>query len=241
MAGPESTANMLAQVGQATGQAYAELRDTLDSRTTHLTVATIAERDLIPMEQRYDGMWVEVLTGDELYYWDVATQDYIDYLNGGEESSSVIPPMSKLLLTDFSNAEPDKFPASIIALLKGDKGDKGDAGTNGTNGTDGLKGDKGDKGNAGTNGTNGTDGLKGDKGDKGDAGSFDGSLKTVNGQSLAGSGNVEISGGMSLGPIQTTGNVWGTDRWVIPDNCVMVNAHERSDWGFVYYRYRAIA
>ena len=52
----------------------------------------------------------------------------------------------------------------------------------------GLKGDKGDKGDKGEQGERGEQGLKGDKGDKGDTPT----LKTINGQSLIGSGDITI-------------------------------------------------
>lgn len=52
----------------------------------------------------------------------------------------------------------------------------------------GLKGDKGDKGEQGERGERGERGLKGDKGDKGDTPS----LKTINGQSIVGSGDITI-------------------------------------------------
>lgn len=62
---------------------------------------------------------------------------------------------------------------------RGEKGDKGDQGEQGIQGERGLKGEKGDRGERG---------LKGDKGDKGDTPT----LKTINGQSLIGSGDITI-------------------------------------------------
>ena len=69
--------------------------------------------------------------------------------------------------------------------LKGDKGDKGDRGEQGIQGLKGDKGDKGDRGEQGIQGIQGERGLKGDKGDTP-------TLKTINGQSLVGSGDITI-------------------------------------------------
>lgn len=52
----------------------------------------------------------------------------------------------------------------------------------------GLKGDKGDKGEQGERGIQGIQGERGEKGDKGDTPT----LKTINGQSLIGSGDITI-------------------------------------------------
>ena len=65
---------------------------------------------------------------------------------------------------------------------KGEKGDRGDTGP---------KGDKGDQGEQGIQGIQGIQGLKGEKGDKGDPGDIP-TLKTINGQSLIGDGDIII-------------------------------------------------
>lgn len=65
---------------------------------------------------------------------------------------------------------------------KGDKGDQGEQGIQGIQGIQGLKGEKGDRGERGERGE------KGDKGDKGDTPT----IKTINGQSLIGSGDIVI-------------------------------------------------
>ena len=65
---------------------------------------------------------------------------------------------------------------------KGEKGDRGDTGP---------KGDKGDQGEQGIQGIQGIQGLKGEKGDKGDPGDIP-SLKTINGESLIGEGDIII-------------------------------------------------
>ena len=87
-----------------------------------------------------------------------------------------------------------------IQGIKGDKGDKGDKGERGEQGLKGDKGDKGDKGEQGERGERGErgeqgiQGLKGEKGEKGDKGDPGDTptLKTINGQSLIGNGDITI-------------------------------------------------
>ena len=101
---------------------------------------------------------------------------------------------------------------SSLQGVKGDKGDKGDVGETGPQGLQGPKGeqglqgergpkgekgdrgpkgDKGDQGEQGIQGIQGIQGLKGEKGDKGDPGDIP-SLKTINGESLIGEGDIII-------------------------------------------------
>ena len=101
---------------------------------------------------------------------------------------------------------------SSLQGVKGDKGDKGDVGETGPQGLQGPKGeqgiqgergpkgekgdrgpkgDKGDQGEQGIQGIQGIQGLKGEKGDKGDPGDIP-TLKTINGQSLIGDGDIII-------------------------------------------------
>lgn len=94
--------------------------------------------------------------------------------------------------------------------VKGDKGDKGDVGETGPEGPQGIQGiqgatgergeqgPQGERGPAGEKGDRGDTGPKGDKGDPGEKGEKGDtpSLKTINGQSLVGEGNIEISGGV---------------------------------------------
>ena len=72
--------------------------------------------------------------------------------------------------------------------IKGDKGDKGEQGERGIQGIQGERGERGEKGERGEQGIQGERGEKGDKGDKGDTPT----LKTINGQSLVGSGDITI-------------------------------------------------
>ena len=75
-----------------------------------------------------------------------------------------------------------------IQGLKGEKGEKGDRGERGEQGLKGEKGDKGDQGEQGIQGIQGERGERGEKGDKGDTPT----LKTINGQSLVGNGDITI-------------------------------------------------
>ena len=77
---------------------------------------------------------------------------------------------------------------------KGEKGDRGEKGEKGDRGDTGPKGDKGDQGEQGIQGIQGIQGLKGEKGDKGDKGDPGDTptLKTINGQSLIGDGDIII-------------------------------------------------
>ena len=71
---------------------------------------------------------------------------------------------------------------------KGEKGDTGERGPKGEKGDQGLQGIQGERGLKGEKGDRGERGLKGDKGDPGDTPT----LKTINGQSLVGSGDITI-------------------------------------------------
>lgn len=75
--------------------------------------------------------------------------------------------------------------------LQGERGPAGEKGEKGDRGDTGPKGDKGDQGEQGIQGIQGIQGLKGEKGDKGDPGDIP-SLKTINGESLIGEGDIVI-------------------------------------------------
>ena len=80
---------------------------------------------------------------------------------------------------------------------KGEKGDRGEKGEKGDRGDTGPKGDKGDQGEQGIQGIQGIQGLKGEKGDRGERGEKGEkgdtpTLKTINGQSLIGDGDIII-------------------------------------------------
>ena len=78
-----------------------------------------------------------------------------------------------------------------IQGLKGEKGEKGDRGERGEQGLKGEKGDKGDQGEQGIQGIQGERGERGERGEKGDKGDTP-TLKTINGQSLVGNGDITI-------------------------------------------------
>ena len=77
---------------------------------------------------------------------------------------------------------------------RGEQGIQGERGPKGEKGDRGPKGDKGDQGEQGIQGIQGIQGLKGEKGDKGDKGDPGDtpSLKTINGESLIGDGDIII-------------------------------------------------
>ena len=74
---------------------------------------------------------------------------------------------------------------------KGEKGEKGDIGERGPKGDQGERGEQGLQGIQGERGLKGEKGDRGEKGDKGDPGDTP-TLKTINGQSLVGSGDIVI-------------------------------------------------
>ena len=78
--------------------------------------------------------------------------------------------------------------------IQGERGERGLQGEKGDRGDTGPKGDKGDQGEQGIQGIQGIQGLKGEKGDKGDKGDPGDTptLKTINGQSLIGDGDIII-------------------------------------------------
>lgn len=83
---------------------------------------------------------------------------------------------------------------------KGEQGLQGERGPKGEKGDRGPKGDKGDQGEQGIQGIQGIQGLKGEKGDRGERGERGEkgekgdtpSLKTINGESLIGDGDIII-------------------------------------------------
>lgn len=76
-------------------------------------------------------------------------------------------------------------------------GPQGERGEIGPQGPAGEKGEKGDKGDTGAQGPEGPQGPKGDKGDTGPKGedAVLPSFKTINGETITGSGDIVISGG----------------------------------------------
>lgn len=97
-----------------------------------------------------------------------------------------------------------KDGATIQVNVKGSKGDKGNPG---------IQGEKGEQGERGPQGEQGIQGIQGVKGDKGNDGvvqdvllngvsTLDGTnsninIKTINGQDITGTGNIEITSGVS--------------------------------------------
>ena len=84
-----------------------------------------------------------------------------------------------------------------IPSLQGPQGEKGEKGEKGDTGERGPKGDQGERGEQGLQGIQGERGLKGEKGDRGEKGDKGDpgdtpTLKTINGQSLVGSGDITI-------------------------------------------------
>ena len=80
---------------------------------------------------------------------------------------------------------------------RGEQGIQGERGPKGEKGDRGPKGDKGDQGEQGIQGIQGIQGLKGEKGDRGERGEKGEkgdtpTLKTINGQSLIGDGDIII-------------------------------------------------
>ena len=100
--------------------------------------------------------------------------------------------------------------------IQGEKGEKGDTGAQGPQGIQGEKGDKGDTGEQGPQGIQGEKGEKGDKGDtgaqgpKGDSGDT-GDFKTINGNSITGTGNITIGSALNY-------TSSGTSKGIVPTN-----------------------
>ena len=88
-----------------------------------------------------------------------------------------------------------------IPSLQGPQGEKGEKGDRGEQGLQGERGEQGIQGERGIQGIQGEKGDRGEKGDKGDPGDTP-SLKTINGQSLVGSGDIIIQTDTSS--LQTT-------------------------------------
>ena len=139
----------------------------------------------------------------------------------------------------------------------GEKGDKGDPGIQGPKGERGERGERGEKGDPGIQGPRGERGEKGEKGDTGPAGTTDynelnnkpdltqyatkeevnskqdelisgSNIKTINNQSLLGSGNIDIQGGS--GSSYTAGkNINITDNVISTTNDIDVTTIKTED------------
>jgi hypothetical protein len=124
--------------------------------------------------------------------WNIST---ISYVNPSPPSSPYFSLGGSLVgnATTMVSVPVNCAITIIFDGINGTNGTSGSSGRSGTNGTSGAAGGtSGTNGTTGTSGTSGVSGLNGTNGSSGSSG-ITPPIKTINGQSLVGSGNVTIA------------------------------------------------
>ena len=199
-----------------------ELDYTIDTEHSNILVCSVDYRLLHPNASY--GVFVEGYLNDQHFRWEMAAREGI--LIVSNTSGMVIPDTVQVVdlkgRVGFGTVSWAVGPQGP----QGEKGDKGDTGIQGPRGERGEKGDKGDTGPAGTTDyndlTNKPDlsqyATKEEVNSKQDTLISGSNIKTINNQSLLGSGNIEIQGG-SGGSSYTAGkNIDITDNVISTTN-----------------------
>lgn len=200
-----------------------ELDYTVDPEHSNILVCSVDYRLLHPNASY--GVYVEGYLNDQHFRWEMAAREGILIVSNTSgmvipDTVQVVDLKGRVGFGTVSWAVGPQGPAGE----KGDPGEKGDKGDTGIQGPRGERGERGEKGDKGDPGIQGQRGEKGDKGDTGPAGTTDyneltnkpdlsqyatkeevnakqdtlisgSNIKTINNQSLLGSGNIDIQGG----------------------------------------------
>ena len=204
-----------------------DLNYTIDPEHSNVLICDVDYRLLHPNASY--GVYVEGYLNDKHIRWEMAAREGILVVNNTSgmvipDTVQVVDLSGRVGFGTVSWAVGPQGPAGE----KGEKGDKGDTGIQGPKGERGERGERGEKGDKGDPGIQGPRGEKGDKGDTGPAGTTDyndltnkpdlsqyatkeelngkqdtlisgSNIKTINNQSILGSGNIEIQGGSGGG------------------------------------------
>ena len=245
------TVNLICSKHNTTG---IELDYTIDPEHANILICNVDYR-LVHPNSSY-GVYVEGYLNEQHIRWEMAAREGILIVNNTSgmvipETVQVVDLQGRVGFGTVSWAVGPQGP-------QGEKGDKGDPGIQGPRGERGERGEKGDKGDPGIQGPRGERGEKGDKGDTGPAGTTDynelnnkpdlsqyatkeevnskqdtlisgENIKTINGNSILGSGNIDIQGG-SGGSSYTAGkNIEIADNVISTTNDIDVTTVKTGD------------
>ena len=179
-----------------------DLKTRLKENSNILKADSLKRSDIASLISEVSGLTNKITT----------LQEEVNTIKSNSSEAISISPNGVESISEDRVRELIQEQISSLQGVKGDKGDKGDVGETGPQGLQGPKGeqgiqgergpkgekgdrgpkgDKGDQGEQGIQGIQGIQGLKGEKGDKGDPGDIP-SLKTINGESLIGEGDIVI-------------------------------------------------
>ena len=182
-----------------------DLDYTIDTAHSNILVCSVDYRLLHPNASY--GVYVEGYLNDQHFRWEMAAREGI--LIVSNTSGMVIPDTVQVVdlqgrvgFGTVSWAVGPQGPAGE----RGEKGDKGDPGIQGPRGERGERGEKGEKGDTGPSGTTDYNELtnkpdlnqyatKEEVNAKQDTLISGSNIKTINGQDILGSGDIDISGG----------------------------------------------
>ena len=185
-----------------------DLKTRLKENSNILKADSLKRSDIASLISEVSGLTNKITT----------LQEEVNTIKSNSSEAISISPNGVESISEDRVRELIQEQISSLQGVKGDKGDKGDVGETGPQGLQGPKGeqglqgergpkgekgdrgpkgDKGDQGEQGIQGIQGIQGLKGEKGDRGERGEKGEkgdtpTLKTINGQSLIGDGDIII-------------------------------------------------
>ena len=185
-----------------------DLKTRLKENSNILKADSLKRSDIASLISEVSGLTNKITT----------LQEEVNTIKSNSSEAISISPNGVESISENRVRELIQEQISSLQGVKGDKGDKGDVGETGPQGLQGPKGeqglqgergpkgekgdrgpkgDKGDQGEQGIQGIQGIQGLKGEKGDRGERGERGEkgdtpTLKTINGQSLIGDGDIII-------------------------------------------------
>ena len=182
-----------------------DLKTRLKENSNILKADSLKRSDIASLISEVSGLTNKITT----------LQEEVNTIKSNSSEAISISPNGVESISEDRVRELIQEQISNLQGVKGDKGDKGDVGETGPQGLQGPKGeqgiqgergpkgekgdrgpkgDKGDQGEQGIQGIQGIQGLKGEKGDRGEKGEKGDTptLKTINGQSLIGDGDIII-------------------------------------------------
>lgn len=234
-----------------------ELDYTIDTEHSNILVCSVDYRLLHPNASY--GVYVEGYLNDQHFRWEMAAREGILIVSNTSgmvipDTVQVVDLKGRVGFGTVSWAVGPQGPAGE----RGEKGDKGDPGIQGPKGERGERGERGEKGDPGIQGPRGERGEKGEKGDTGPAGTTDyneltnkpdlsqyatkeevntkqdtlisgENIKTINNQSLLGSGNIDIQGGGSGSSYTAGKNIEIVDNTISTTNDLDVTTIKTED------------
>ena len=158
-----------------------DLKTRLKENSNILKADSLKRSDIASLISEVSGLTNKITT----------LQEEVNTIKSNSSEAISISPNGVESISEDRVRELIQEQISNLQGVKGDKGDKGDVGETGPQGLQGPKGEQGLQGERGERGEQGIQGERGPKGEKGDPGDIP-SLKTINGQSLIGDGDIII-------------------------------------------------